>query len=279
VVDERKRVLAVDSFNSQMYFPGITTKKETQTTTTNMPATIYSDIEGFSLKHIRNNRDGKTYSAYFENVGKVQLGNMDGQEEYEAMSVSDMMKGDGNVTGIRLEVLEPKVRKWIKELEIQLIFEAKKKFSTWFDGSFDTHEVQELYQSMFVSKHEIELRLSSNMNIYLMEDGKPVRIDVKYLRKDVLCIPIVQFVGVWMEESLKFGIVAKVTDVMCFEGEEEEVDEDGKHIFSRKAQEEEELTKASFNSPLRPDSPIESIFGGGTVVPTSVVGSLYQKKD
>lgn len=240
-----------------------------------MPATIYSDIEGLSLKRIRNNRDAKTYSAYFENVGKVQLGNMD-VKEYEAMSVSNMMKGDGNVTGIRLEVLERSVRKWIKELEIQLIFEAKKKFTTWFDGSFDTHEVQELYQSMFVSKHEIELRLSSNVNIYLMEDGKPVRIDVEYLKKDVLCIPIVQFVGVWMEESLQFGIVAKVTDIMCFEGGEEleeTEDEDGKRIFSLKAQ-EEELTKASFNSALRPDSPIESIFGG----PTSVVGSLYQQK-
>lgn len=244
-----------------------------------MPAIIYSDVEEFSLKKIRNNRDGKTYSAYFKNLGKVQLGNIQGNNLYEAMSISDMMKGNGNTTGIRLEVLEQPVRKWIKQMEIQLIFEAKKKFSTWFEGSFDTHEVQELYQSMFVSKNEIELRLSSNMNIYLMEDNKPVRIEMEYLKKDILCIPIVQFIGVWIEESLAFGTVAKVTDIMCFEGEEEEEveeddDENGQHIFNEKT---EELTKASFDTPLRPDSPIESIFGGGTVLAKSVVNSLHQR--
>ena len=243
-----------------------------------MPATIYSEIEGFSLSSLRTNRGGKTYSAYFHNKEKIQLGNMDG-EHYEAMSISDMMKGDGDAKGIRLELLEKPVRKWIKNMEVQLIFEAKKHFSKWFDDSFDTHEVQELYQSMFASKNEIELRLSSNMNIYLMENGKPVRIDMDHLNKDVLCIPIVQFVGIWIEEDLTFGLVAKVTDIMCFEREEEEEEEDdenGKKIFHGKSS-NEELFKASYNAPLRPDSPVESMmhFGGGTVVAKSVANSLH----
>lgn len=243
-----------------------------------MPATIYSEIDALPLTSLRQNKDKKTYSAYFENHGKIQLGHMDGTNR-EAMSISDLMKGKG-VTGIRLEVLEKSVKKWLKNMNVSLIFEVKKRFGEWFDDNFDTHEIQNLYQSNFVSKSEVEFRLSSNPNIYLMENGKPVRIDMDHLHRDVLCIPIVQFVGIWIETDLKFGIVAKVTDIMCFEGEEaaEEEEEDGKKIFHQIGQgKTEELTKTTYNASLRPDSPVESMmhFGGGTVVSKSVANSLH----
>jgi len=64
-----------------------------------MPATIYSEIDALPLTSLRQNKDKKTYSAYFENHGKIQLGHMDGTKQ-EAMSISDLMKGKG-VTGIR----------------------------------------------------------------------------------------------------------------------------------------------------------------------------------
>ena len=243
-----------------------------------MPATIYSDIDGFHVTNFRPNRDGKTYSAYFENIGKIQLGNIDGTNQ-EVMSISDLMKGADDAKGIRLEVFERSVRRWLKNIEINLIFDVKKTYTDQFKKTFDTHEIQTLYHSMFVSKNDIEFRMSSNMNIYLMENGKPTRIDLDHLHRDVLCVPIVQFIGIWIEEDLTFGIVAKVTDIMCFEGEEEaeeEEEEDGKKIFHGIGSvKNEELTKATYNAPLRPDSPVESMMCGGTVVAKSVANSLH----
>lgn len=236
-----------------------------------MPAILYTEIDGLSLKPgLKENRDGSSYSAYFENPSaKIQLGNMDGNDNFEPMAIHDLMRGDGGQMGIRLEVLEKPVRRWLKQFEVDLIFQAKEAFSQFFDRAFDTHEVQEKYQSMFQHRC-VEFRLSSKPNIYTFEDGKPVRIDMDHLQKEVLCIPIVQFIGLWVEDDLSFGLVAKVTDVMCFEGEseEDEEEEDGKKIFHAPAMPAQELRKTTYNAPLRPDSPVESFmhFGGGTLV-------------
>lgn len=226
-----------------------------------MPATLYHAAEPltFDASSVRKNKNGRTASAFFTSKHtKVQLGDFDDDEPWTVKALLTEEQGGGQ-KGIRLEAERgsPALR-WFKDMECALIHEAQKNSPALFKQRLETFEVQDLYQSVR-ARTSIDMRLAENVKVYLFDESKPTQIDFADVKVDVLCIPIVQLVGVWIDDG--FGLVVKVTDLMCFEQEDDDDEEAGPppaELFAHAAS--VDLHKAEWGT-SGADSPVESMWG------------------
>ena len=230
-----------------------------------MPATLYhtADPLTFDVGSVRKNKNERTASAFFANRHtKVQLGDFDDDEPWVVKALLTEEQGGGQ-KGIRLEAERgsPPLR-WFKDMECTLVHEAQKNSPALFKQRLETFEVQDLYQSVR-NRTTIDMRLADDVKVYLFDEDKPTQIDFADVKVDVLCIPIVQLVGVWIDDG--FGLVVKVTDLMCFEQDEEEAGPPPAELFAHAAS--ADLHKAEWGT-SGADSPVESMWGA----------SLYPKK-
>jgi len=213
----------------------------------------------FDTAGVRQNKNGRTRSAFF--VGKstkTQLGDFD-EEPWTVKALLEEQDGS-EMKGIRLTIdrKNPALR-WFKDLECSLVHAVQKKSNEFFSRDLETYQVQDLFQSI---RHgtSIDLRLASNVNVYLFDESKPTKIPFTDVKPDVLCIPIVQIVGIWIEDDSAFGMVAKVTDLMCFEEEDTDDDSPQPEMFSRAVASSKDLHKAEWGT-SGADSPVESMWG------------------
>jgi hypothetical protein len=240
-----------------------------------MPALVYTDEkvgDVLGLQRVKTNRDQTSMSVYFNYPDqKVQFGKLDEPTFRFRKFVRD---GDDQ-RGVQLNVVSKRVRKWWDQFHVDLLFDYKDKRKEWHFPKADTHDLQHVYQSNVRTKTDaagtnkstvLEFRLAKSPNYFLYTDeGEYERIQDTDVTRNMLCIPLVRFVGLWIngkESSSEWGCVLEATDLMCYEDED-----DG----------EEEHEESEQLADLRPfrknvNSPVQSVFPG------SAEQSLYEKQ-
>lgn len=219
-----------------------------------MPALMYDD-EGVDLSlgpQPRTNRDKESLSVFFtkKRKQKVQFGSLSEPGFRVLKMVEDEKTGK---QGVHLEVFSKDLKRWWKNFEVNLLFDVKRKRKGWGLAPMETHELEAAFSSSFVEKGVLELRIADDCTYFALDDEGDDYDEVEDDSMEVgsLVLPIVQFVGLWMKDDGRFGVVAEVCDMMLYDD-----DEDDEEDAEEDAAVEQRRRKRQYV-----DSPVESVCG------------------
>jgi hypothetical protein len=217
-----------------------------------MPALMYDD-EGVDLSlgaRVRTNRDKESLSVYFtkKRKQKVQFGSLSEPGFRVLKMVEDEKTGK---QGVHLEVFSKDLKRWWKNFEVDLLFDVKRKRKEWGLVPMETHDLQAAFSSSFVGKGVLELRIADDCTYFCLDDDGDDydEVDDETMEVGSLVLPIVQFVGLWMKDDGRFGVVAEVCDMMLYDDDEDDDEEDAEEVEQRKRKRQ------------YVDSPVESVCG------------------
>ena len=182
---------------------------------------VSCEPEGLLSANMKRNRTGG-YSIFFNNQGKIQLGEFGVDELCVVEKVlEDVQTGQ---VGLRLLIPSSRVRKWYTKFEEDVILAAKKHPTMGFKD-IDLYRIQEEFFHSDIDKRLLDIRLSKKCQFQVLDPdtNKPETVDAHVLEPGLSILPMVQFQGVWIHEK-GFGIVARITDMLIVDDEDESDD-------------------------------------------------------
>lgn len=217
---------------------------------------------------MKQNRSGGRSVFFTDRAKKIQLGEFG--EDKLCVIESVLEDAETEQIGLRLAIPSSRVQRWYRKFEEAVILAAK-KHPTMGMADIDLYRIQEeLFHSDIDDKQGWNVRLSKKcqFQVYNPETQQPETVNANVLRAGLSILPMVQFQGLWINDE-GFGIVARITDMLIVDNEEESSSDDD----SEDASDDDSESEDASDSDESEDGPIAA-WHPESVVAESVVASM-----